>query len=135
MIRCRKSPNCLAIMGSVPHRYAMSVAEWWAISEGDLMLPFGAENAMKRTWWLTLLAEGINLGPQFVDYIRVDDRRARDLMVTRVITAREAASVREIADLLARHRIIRAAVITPQAASAPNVATATIPVRPLDTET
>jgi CBS domain-containing protein len=81
------------------------------ISEGDLMLPFGAENVMKRGWWLTLLAEGIDLGSQFVDYIRVDDRRARDLMVTRVITAREAASVPEIADLLARHRIKRVPIV------------------------
>lgn len=81
------------------------------ISEGDLMLPFGAENSMKRTWWLTLLADGIDLGPQFVDYIRADDRRARDLMVTRMITAPESASVPEIADLLGRHRIKRVPIV------------------------
>jgi CBS domain-containing protein len=81
------------------------------LSEGDLMRPFGAENAMKRSWWLTLLADGIDLGPRFVDYIQVDDRRARDLMVTPVITARENASLPEIADLLARHRIKRVPIV------------------------
>lgn len=81
------------------------------ISEGDLMRPFGAENAMKRTWWLALLAEGIDLGPAFVDYIRVDDRRVRDLMVTSVITAAETASVAAIADMLARHRIKRVPIV------------------------
>lgn len=77
------------------------------LSEGDLMRPFGKENALKRAWWLNLLAEGTDLAPAFLDYIRMDNRRAHDLMVTPVITAPEDASVPELADLLARHRIKR----------------------------
>ena len=34
-----------------------------------------------------MLAEGTELAPAFLDYLRLDNRRARDLMVTPVITA------------------------------------------------
>ncbi len=81
------------------------------LSEGDLMRPFGKENALKRAWWLNLLAEGTDLAPVFLDYIRLDSRRAHDLMVTPVITAPEDASVPELADLLARHRIKRVPIV------------------------
>jgi CBS domain-containing protein len=81
------------------------------VSEGDLMLPFGKENAVRRAWWLDLLAEGTDLAPAFIDYIKVDRRRAQDLMVSPVITVTETASVPEIADLLARHRIKRVPVM------------------------
>jgi CBS domain-containing protein len=81
------------------------------ISEGDLIRPFGKENALKRAWWLNLLAEGTDLAPAFVDYIRAEHRRARDLMVTPVITAPDNASVPEIADLLTRHRIKRVPIM------------------------
>lgn len=81
------------------------------VSEGDLMRPFGKENELKRAWWLNLLAEGTELAPAFVDYVRLDNRRARDLMVGPVVTAPADASVPEIADLLARHRIKRVPVV------------------------
>jgi CBS domain-containing protein len=81
------------------------------LSEGDLMRPFGKENALRRAWWLNLLAEGTDLAPSFVDYIRLDSRRARDLMVSPVITAPENTDVSEIADLMARHRIKRVPIV------------------------
>ena len=81
------------------------------VSEGDLMRPFGKENELKRAWWLNLLAEGVELAPAFVDYVRLDHRRARDLMVAPVITAPADASVPELADLLARHRIKRVPIV------------------------
>jgi CBS domain-containing protein len=81
------------------------------LSEGDLMRPFGKENALKRAWWLNVLAEGTELAPAFVDYVRLDNRKARDLMVTPVITVSADASVPEIADLLARHRVKRVPVV------------------------
>jgi CBS domain-containing protein len=81
------------------------------LSEGDLMRPFGKENALKRAWWLNLLAEGTDLAPGFLDYLRLDNRRAHDLMVVPVITAPESASVPELADLLARHRIKRVPIV------------------------
>ena len=81
------------------------------LSEGDLMRPFGQEHAAKRAWWLNLLAEGTDLAPEFLEYIRLDNRRARDLMVTPVITAPADAAVPELADLLARHRIKRVPIV------------------------
>jgi CBS domain-containing protein len=81
------------------------------LSEGDLMRPFGQENALKRAWWLNLLAEGTELAPSFVDYIRLDHRIAHDLMTTPVITANHDTSVPELADLLARHRVKRVPVL------------------------
>ncbi len=81
------------------------------LSEGDLMRPFGRENALKRAWWLNLLAEGTDLAPAFVDYVRLDHRMARDLMISPVITAQDDTTVPELADLLARHRIKRVPIV------------------------
>ena len=81
------------------------------LSEGDLMRPFGQKNALRRDWWLTLLSEGTDLAPAFLDYVRLDNRRARDLMVTPVITATGEASVPELADLLAHHRVKRLPIV------------------------
>lgn len=81
------------------------------LSEGDLMRPFGQENALKRAWWLNVLAEGTELAPAFLDYLRLDQRRARDLMTASVISAGPDSTVGEIADLLARHRIKRVPVL------------------------
>jgi CBS domain-containing protein len=82
------------------------------LSEGDLMRPFGAANEMRRAWWLGLLAEGTDLAPEFLDYIRVDRRKAKDLMTREVVTATEQTSLSEIADLMSKHRIKRVPVLT-----------------------
>jgi CBS domain-containing protein len=81
------------------------------LSEGDLMRPFSQANELRRSWWLNLLAEGTELSPQFVDYVRLDNRRARDLMQTEVITATESTSAPELAELLTRHRIKRVPIL------------------------
>ncbi len=81
------------------------------ISEGDLMRPFGQSNKLRRDWWLGLLAEGTDLAPDFVDYLRLDNRSVRDLMTTPAITADEHMSVNEIADLLRRHGIKRVPIL------------------------
>jgi CBS domain-containing protein len=82
------------------------------LSEGDLMRPFGAANEMRRAWWLGMLAEGNDLAPEFLDYIRRDRRRAQDLMTREVITTTEQTSLSEIADLMSRHRIKRVPVLS-----------------------
>jgi CBS domain-containing protein len=81
------------------------------VSEGDLMRPFGEANKLRRDWWLGLLAEGTELAPEFLDYVRLDNRRARDLMTAPAITATENTSINEIADLLQRHRIKRVPIV------------------------
>jgi CBS domain-containing protein len=81
------------------------------LSEGDLMRPFATETEQRRAWWLRMLGEGTDLAPEFLAYVRQDQRRARDLMVTPVITATEQTSAREVADLMMRHRIKRVPVL------------------------
>ena len=81
------------------------------ISEGDLMRPFGQENALRRDWWLNMIAEGTDLAKEFLDYIRLDRHRVRDLMSPRVVTAPHTASLPELADLLSRHRIKRVPIL------------------------
>ncbi len=81
------------------------------ISEGDLLRPFGTEHALHRSWWLSMLAEGIDLAPVFAAYLRSDQRRVRDLMTAPVVTAGEGASIGELADLLLHHRIKRVPIV------------------------
>jgi CBS domain-containing protein len=82
------------------------------VSEGDLMRPFGAANEMRRAWWLGMLAEGTDLAPEFLDYVRVDRRTAQDLMTREVVTATERTSLSEIADLMSKHRIKRVPILS-----------------------
>jgi CBS domain-containing protein len=81
------------------------------VSEGDLMQPFGRQRALRRAWWLNVLAEGEQLAPEFRDYLRLDTRRVRDVMTKDVVTVGESADVSEIADLLTKHRIKRVPVV------------------------
>jgi CBS domain-containing protein len=81
------------------------------LSEGDLLRPFSQANEQRRAWWLNLLAEGTDLAPQFVEYIRLDNRCARDLMQTGVITAAETTPVPALAELLTTHRIKRVPIL------------------------
>jgi CBS domain-containing protein len=81
------------------------------ISEGDLMRPFGEANKLRRDWWLGLLADGEELAPEFVDYLRQDRRRAADLMTKEVGTATEDTPVDRIADILQSHRVKRVPIV------------------------
>jgi len=81
------------------------------LSEGDLMRPFATETSKRRAWWLHTLAEGTDLAPEFLKYVREDQRRAKDLMTAPVISVSERASVHEIADLMMHHRIKRLPVV------------------------
>jgi CBS domain-containing protein len=77
------------------------------VSEGDLMRPFGSANMLKRDWWLSLLAEGHDLAPEFVDYIATDHRSARALMSKPLVTASETTEIADLADLMISHGIKR----------------------------
>src|SRR6266567_6626973 len=75
------------------------------MSEADLLRPFEAETENRRVWWLRLLADGNDLAPEFLAYVRADQRRARDLMSAPVISVSETTPARDIAALLMHHRI------------------------------
>jgi CBS domain-containing protein len=80
-------------------------------SEGDLMRPFIDSNVKRRAWWLTLLADGTDLAPAFLDYVRLDRHQVGDLMTTPVITAPESASLTELAEKMVQHRIKRLPIV------------------------
>ncbi len=81
------------------------------LSEGDLMRPFASASEARRAWWLRMLAEGTDLAPEFLSYVRADQRRAKDLMTTSVVSAAEDTPAREIADLMMRNRIKRVPIL------------------------
>lgn len=81
------------------------------VSEGDLMRPFGHKHSLKRDWWLGLLADGMALGPDFLDYVREDQHPASDLMTKSVITVKETTSLAEVADLMTEHKVKRLPVL------------------------
>jgi len=81
------------------------------VSEGDLMRPFSKAHDLKRDWWLQMLAEGAELAPAFVTYVKTDHRRAADLMTAPVITATQDMTVPDLAELLSGHLIKRVPVM------------------------
>jgi CBS domain-containing protein len=81
------------------------------VSEGDLIRPFAETNALRRSWWLSLLAEGSDLAPDFLDYVRRDQLHARDIMTSPVITATESATLSQLAELMTSHQIKRLPVL------------------------
>jgi len=81
------------------------------ISDGDLMRPFGQNYALRRTWWLGLLAGGDALALTLANYLRTDQRHAADLMTHPAITAGEDATLGEVAELLMCHRIKRVPIV------------------------
>jgi CBS domain-containing protein len=81
------------------------------VSEGDLMRPFSKAYQLKRDWWLALLADGSDLAPNFLDYLRTEHRVARDLMTQPVITASEDTDLGELADMMTRHGVKRLPIL------------------------
>lgn len=81
------------------------------VSEGDLMRHFGARFQSKRAEWLRMLAEGERLAPEFLAALRLDQRRARDIMHAPVIGAAEDASLAELGDLMLKHGFKRVPIL------------------------
>lgn len=81
------------------------------VSEGDLMRQFTHSSEKRRAWWLHVLAEGDDLAPEFLEYVRLDQRRARDMMQTKLVTASETTTLPQIAELMGEHHIKRVPII------------------------
>lgn len=79
------------------------------VSEGDLTGRSEEERQARQDWWLTVLAEGEKLSPDFLASLNYPT--ARDIMSAPVITIDEETSLGEIAALLTTHRIKRVPVI------------------------
>jgi CBS domain-containing protein len=81
------------------------------ISEGDLLRPFTESKALKRASWLNLLAEGSDLAPEFLAFIKQEQWTVGQLMTHRVVTATEAMSLSGLAELLTTNHIKRVPVM------------------------
>jgi CBS domain-containing protein len=81
------------------------------VSEGDLIRPFVHSNVKRRARWLTLLADGADLAPEFVDHVRLDRHEVGDLMTSPVIAATDTTSVTELAEQMVTHRIKRVPIV------------------------
>jgi CBS domain-containing protein len=81
------------------------------VSEGDLLGRGETKSADRRDWWLTLLAEGETLHPDFVASLRKPERRARDILSKPLVTVEDTAEASDIARLLSTRCIKRAPVI------------------------
>ena len=81
------------------------------VSENDLLGREIQRRSPRRGWWLEMLAEGEDLAPEFLDFLRSADRPVRDLMVSPVVTVSESTSVETIAETLQRHHIKRVPVL------------------------
>jgi CBS domain-containing protein len=78
------------------------------VSEGDLVRRIENETDARQSWWLELLTEGAD---RAADYAKTHGRKARDVMTPNVITVQENTPLREIADLMEKHRIKRVPVV------------------------
>ncbi len=81
------------------------------VSEGDLIGRSDADREQRRDWWLSLIAEGEALHPDFLATLRRPELTARDVMSAPVVTVTEDTDDLEIAQLLATHRIKRVPVV------------------------
>ncbi|HTV45916.1 MAG TPA: CBS domain-containing protein [Stellaceae bacterium] len=81
------------------------------VSEGDLLGRSEADREARRDWWLTLLAEGETLAPDFLATLRHPRRTARDVMSAPVVSIGETDEASAIAHLLREYRIKRVPVV------------------------
>lgn len=81
------------------------------LSESDIMRPLSEHSLQKRARWLSLLAEGDELAPAFMDYISLGAQRARDLMTKPVISASDTMTVPEMADVMTDRKIKRLPIL------------------------
>ncbi len=81
------------------------------VSEGDLIGRSDADREERRDWWLSLIAEGEALHPDFLATLHHPELVARDVMSAPVVRITENTEDKEIAQLLATHRIKRVPVV------------------------
>src|SRR6202040_1044310 len=81
------------------------------VSEGDLLGRGEADRQARRDWWLTLLAEGEALHPEFLATLRNPQLTAREVMSAPVVRITETTEAPEIARLVEEYRIKRVPVV------------------------
>jgi CBS domain-containing protein len=80
------------------------------ISESDLVRWHDSDEE-KREWWLHMLAEGFNLNPGFLDYVRSEQDKVRTVMHADPVTVTPETPVKDVAKVLIQHNIKRVPVL------------------------
>ena len=80
------------------------------VTEADLVRWHDGDTE-KQAWWLHMLAEGFNLNPSFLDYVRSEQDKVRHVMHTEVVTVAPETAVSEIAGLMTQKSIKRVPVL------------------------
>lgn len=70
------------------------------MTEMDVLRPFRESARLRHDWWLTALAEGEDLSPEFLDDIRRDLRTASKIMARQVVNADERTTLPGRAELM-----------------------------------
>jgi len=80
------------------------------VSQTDLLhrVEIGTERQIRRKWWLSNLADVNALAR---DYAKAHGLKAQDVMSRYVISVRDDAELRDVADILDSHRIKRVPVL------------------------
>jgi CBS domain-containing protein len=81
------------------------------VSEGDLTGRNEIRRLERRDWWLSMLAEGEQLAPEFVSNIQTQARKAHEIMSSPVVVVSEDTEASEIAQLLTERNIKRVPVV------------------------
>jgi CBS domain-containing protein len=80
------------------------------VSEGDL-LGWRDEPSEKQAWWLNMLSEGFDLSPDFLDVVKSEREKVRNVMHSDVVTVDEQATAERVAKILIEHGIKRVPVV------------------------
>lgn len=80
------------------------------VSEGDLACASEMRRKERSQWWLAQLAEGEPLNESFLAAIDAGNCCVGKLMAQPVITAPEAATLEEIAQVMEKHKIKRVVI-------------------------
>jgi CBS domain-containing protein len=80
------------------------------VSEADLMR-WRDGGAEKQAWWLTMIAEGAPLNPDYLDFVRAEQEKVRTVMSSDPVCVSCTTSVTEVARVITDRNIKRVAVI------------------------
>jgi CBS domain-containing protein len=80
------------------------------LTEADLVRPDEAAER-RRDWWLTMLADGHDLAPEFMAVIAAGNRHVENVMHRGVVSVTEQTPLREVAKLIGEHNIRRVVVV------------------------
>jgi CBS domain-containing protein len=78
------------------------------LSEGDLLRRGELGTERKRSWWLEFL---VSPGKVAEEYVHAHGRKVEEVMASEVVTTRRDASLDEVVELMARHRVKRLPVL------------------------